>query len=69
MLYRFGFGYVWQQQSVGDEAAFLSTFRQRLRDNYRHTWHSNLENSRKSITYKHFKIDMSPCAYLQIEMN
>ena len=32
ILYRYGFGHVWQSQGVGDSNIFLSTFKYRLKD-------------------------------------
>ena len=34
LLFRFGFGYVWIVQDVGDESLFIKTFKQRLIDCY-----------------------------------
>ena len=40
LLYRYGFGYVWENQGVGSVNQFLRVFKQRLIDCWRQDWHS-----------------------------
>ena len=44
MLYYYGFGVVWEAQSVGNTKSFLVQFKQRLVDNFSQDWHSALES-------------------------
>ncbi len=55
ILYRFGFGYVWISQDVGDKNIFLSMFKQRLFDNLQQTWSVNVHNLPDSYSYKQYK--------------
>ena len=54
-LFLNGFGYVWLQQSVGDEKLFLANYFERLKNQYSQIWHMNCNNNRKLIVYKDFK--------------
>ena len=49
MLYRYGFGYVWMNQGVGDTTAFINAFYQRVRDCAMQEWNSSRANSSKLI--------------------
>ena len=51
----YGFGYVWEANTVGDGVHFVNVFRQRVKDCFVQQWHSNIENSPKALYYKHFK--------------
>ena len=48
LLYRFGFGYAWVAQEVGNEMNLLSLFKQRLIGCYTQKWYSDINNSSKS---------------------
>ena len=56
MLFNFGFGELWLNQGVGDEKLFLAVFKQRIGDTYLQTWNQNINNNRKSILYKNFRL-------------
>ena len=55
LLYRYGFGYVWWNQSVGDINLFISEFSSRLRDNYRQEWHLEMSTNGKLSLYQQIK--------------
>ncbi|WP_293716285.1 hypothetical protein, partial [Thiolapillus sp.] len=44
VLYKFGFGVVWEMQGVGDVKSFIKEFKQRLIDCFKQDWHSALES-------------------------
>ena len=64
LLFRFGFGYVWISQDVGDETYFMYVFKQRILDNALQDWNTDLNESRKAFHYKHFKIILNVEKYL-----
>ena len=51
LLSQLGFHYVWLQQGVGNEHAFLSEVRQRLNDNFIQNWSSRIHDSSRAISY------------------
>ena len=55
LLSRYGFGYAFFNQGVGDIDVFLRIFKQRVKDNYLQEWHSNVDISSKLSNYKCFK--------------
>lgn len=63
-LERYGFGYVWLQQGVGNKTQFLKQFRQRLIDCYRQDWHWKICDSDRYTVYRCFKQIHQPEAYL-----
>ena len=52
MLFRNGFGIVWQNQSVGNIGCFLKVFSQRLKDCFMQDWNSKVYESNTPICYK-----------------
>ena len=56
LLSQLGFHYVWLQQGVGNEHAFLSEVRQRLNDNFIQNWCSRIHDSSRAMSYKHISI-------------
>ena len=42
ILFNLGFGYVWLQQGVGCERAFIALFKQRLTDIYQQQWNASV---------------------------
>ena len=52
MLFRYGFGYVWHMEIVGDINSFMKTFKQRLIDCSRQDWWSKVAESGKAGHYK-----------------
>jgi hypothetical protein len=47
-------------QGVGNVSLFMNVFNVRLRDNFVENWHSELAESTRSLTYRHFA---SSCDY------
>ena len=68
LLYRYGFGYVWEANTVGDGVNFVNVFRQRVKDCFVQQWHSDIENSPKALYYKHFKFILEVESYLKIDL-
>ena len=64
ILYRYGFGCVWEAQGVGNEALFMRQFRERLIDCYRQTWHSSIESHDFYRTYTLFKSEFFHESYI-----
>ena len=54
-LYKTGFGFVWEQQGVGNVGQFLHEYKQRLSDCFRQDWHSHISSSTRFEVYKQFK--------------
>ena len=54
LLYKHGFGYVWEANTVGDINRFVDVFKQRLKDCCLQAWHSDICESPKSIHYSKF---------------
>lgn len=55
ILFRYGFGYVWTFQGVGNKSRFMREFRERLVDCYRQEWHDKISTSERFNRYKNFK--------------
>ena len=53
LLYKYGFGYVWVAQEVGN--VFIEQFKLRLTDCMKQTWHSDINESPRCDSYKEFK--------------
>ena len=64
MLYRYGFGYVWMNQGVGDTTAFINAFYQRVRDCAMQEWNSSRANSSKLKFYNQVKTELGFELYL-----
>ena len=54
LLQHLGFNDAWLQQSVGNINRFIQTFKQRLKDIYIQTWHTQIESSTRANSYKLF---------------
>ena len=68
LLYKHGFGYVWEADTIGDASRFINLFRQRLADCFTQQWHSEVEESPKALHYKHFKLILEVEPYLKIDL-
>ena len=66
LLYRYGFAYAYINQGVGNNAVFISLFKQRVLDNYIQEWHSIINDSPKLSCYKMFKINFELERYLSV---
>ena len=56
LLYKYGFGYVWESNTIGDVNAFVKVFKQRLKDCCLQEWQSDINESPKSKYYCKFKL-------------
>ena len=56
LLSRYGFGYVWVAQGVGDMDSFITIFKRTLRDNLLQEWYSDINESSKAYHYKKFQM-------------
>ena len=57
LLERYGFGFAWLNQGVGDCKSFLKMFKQRLIDCYQQEWSTTVTDTNKLRNYIGFKID------------
>ena len=55
LLFSNSFGYIWIEQCVHNFRALLSTFVQRLKDQYLQSWYAELADSSKLCLYKDYK--------------
>ena len=51
-----GFLYVWENQGVENEGAFLRSFEQRLKDQFLQVWKSKIDESSKLSFYTQIKV-------------
>ena len=68
LLYKYGFGYVWEANTVGDINRFVDVFKQHLKDCCLQAWHSDIFESPKSIHYSKFKEILEIEIYLTIDL-
>ena len=61
-----GFLYVWENQGVKNECAFLRSFEQRLKDQFLQVWKSKIDESSKLSFYKQIKVHLCLERYLDI---
>ena len=54
VLYRFGFGIVWDMQSVGNTKVFLREFEQRPIDCFSQDWNASLDTRHVYYVYSSF---------------
>ena len=59
VLYKFGFGFVWENQGVQNTETFIKAFKQRLIDYHSQNWHEYISNSTRFTKYRMFKISIS----------
>ena len=63
-LYRYGFGFVWEQQGVCNVKTFLVEFKQRLIDCYAQDWHYNIITNERYAFYSSLKQSLCLTEYL-----
>ena len=68
LLSRYGFGYVWLSQGVGDINSFVNVFKSRLKDNLLQEWHALVNESSKAYHYKNFKCTLEMESYLSLDI-
>ena len=59
VLYKFGFGFVWENQGVQNPETFIKAFKQRLIECHSQNWHEHISNSTRFTIYRMFKISIS----------
>ena len=64
VLFRFGFGIVWEAQSVGDIKRFITEFKLRLKDCFSQDWHNSLQNHEFYSLYSTYKQTLSLSPFL-----
>ena len=67
LLYRYGFGFIWENQLVEDKKAFLDEFKTRLIDCTVQNWKSKMENMPKLRSLCLFKKEFSLEPYLLLD--
>lgn len=68
-LYKFGFGFVWENQGVENARGFLNDFKQRLIDCHSQNWHEHLHSSSRFSVYRNFKSSISLESYFTAVKN
>ena len=69
LLFRYGFGYAWVAQEVGNENIFLSLFCQRVKDIFTQKCFSDIDSTPKAHHYKYFKSNLAPEYYLSLDIS
>ena len=64
LLYKYGFGYVWEANTVGDMNVFIKMFKQRLIDCCQQMWQSDINESSKALLYRKYKLVLEIESYL-----
>ena len=64
LLFKSGFGHIWQSQNVHPKSTFILSLTQRLKDIYMQTWTASLSLTNKSFYYKMFKSEIRKEEYL-----
>ena len=68
LLFKYGFGFVWVSQDIGDIPTFLQQFKQRLFDCMFQNWQSGITDSTRCDFYKNIKTLLNPERYLSIKL-
>ena len=68
-LYRYGYGFVWEQQGVCNTKKFISDFRQRLIDCYVQGWSSEINTKQQYAFYSLLKQNHCLSDYLSVIHN
>ena len=69
VLYLYGYGIVWEAQSVGNVKAFISQFKQRLIDCNLQNWNSSLDTHTLYQVYSCYGRSLSLCPYFNVVKN
>ena len=65
ILFRYGFGYAWIVQDVGDRNLFLSQFKQCVLDCDAQQWQTSVSNNTKLLCYSTYKSLLNVELYLK----
>ena len=68
-LYRYGYGFVWENQGVVDVSWFVRCFKQRLIDCNWQEWDSRVQNSDRFAMYRMFKTTNCMEPYIALKLN
>ena len=68
-LCKYGFGYAWWGQGVGNKEMFLKNVKQRLIDCRWQEWHNHLELSNRFDLYKEYKQNIGVETYLLMNLD
>jgi len=66
LLFKFGFGFVWVSQDIGDINLSILQFKQRVHDIMTQNWCAYINNASRCSTYVNFKTFLNPEKYLSI---
>ena len=69
LLFRYGFGYVWIAQEVGNDSLFLYNFAKRLKDCNQQDWRGTVGESSKLLVFKEYKSRLSVELYLSASIS
>ena len=69
MLFKFGFGYVWLAQDVGNSKYLLCLFSQRIKDCFFQDWLAKINESPKAEHYRYFKSLLDIEKYLFLDLS
>ncbi len=64
LLFKIGYGYVWNNQNAQPENAFIMSLTQRMKDIYQQTWLESVDLSPKCLYYKNWKSELCQEYYL-----
>ena len=68
LLFKYGFGFAWISQEIGNVPNFINIFRQRLIDNCSQEWHDSINTSSRCHHYKYFKSQLNVERYITLDM-
>ena len=68
LIFRYGFGFVWISQDIGNVDLLVRNFRQRIIDCVTQNWHSDINNASRGNHYKNYKSLLNTERYLQLEI-
>ena len=66
LLYKYGYGYVWENPNCVSFKTFIPIFKQKIIDCFVQDWHDNLESNRCLTIYKVFKQEFKYEQYLDV---
>ena len=67
LLYRHGFGYMWEADTIENGVHFIHMFKLRIKDCFMQELQSEIENCSKALQNKHFKTSFETSDYLHAD--
>ena len=64
VLFKYGFGYVWQNGGVQEVDWFIEVFKLRVKDCCLQEWHSDMLDNNKLESYVSYKFELEPERYV-----